>query len=101
MRAHDYGYCVTNHYGDMLCAMSNPTERARERLQSRKGQYRAICALSGLGYSWLSKFSIGIISDPGVNRLLKLERALNELDASETLAFRSQDIDTEEAASVR
>lgn len=76
--------------------MKTPTEQARERLQSRRGQYRRICELGDLDYSWLSKFANRVIVDPGVNRLYRLQSALDELDAGkqETTnpADSSQDI---------
>ena len=62
--------------------MNTPTEQARGRLQARRGQYRRICELGDLDYSWLSKFANGVISDPGVNRLFRLQQALDALDSS-------------------
>jgi transcriptional regulator with XRE-family HTH domain len=61
--------------------MNSPTEQARERLQARRGQYRRICELGDLDYSWLSKFANGVIVDPGVNRLFRLQQALDALDS--------------------
>lgn len=44
-------------------------ELLRERLNSHKGEWRVIAEESGLGYSWLSKFADGRITNPTTDKL--------------------------------
>lgn len=45
------------------------TETLIARLQQTKGNWRVICAETGLGYSWLTKFAQRQIPNPGIKRL--------------------------------
>lgn len=45
-------------------------------LNTRKGEWQAVAAASGVSYSWLSKFANGHIENPGYQTLLKLRESL-------------------------
>jgi hypothetical protein len=42
----------------------------------RKGQWPAIAELAGVSYSWLCKFAVGRIENPGYDSLKRLHGAL-------------------------
>lgn len=48
------------------------TNKARKFVNSKKGQWPAICGATGLGYEWLSKFARGKIKSPSSDRIEKL-----------------------------
>ena len=60
-----------------MSAMSR-TERLREALKSRRGEYADIVAATSLSYWWLSKFARGVIADPGASKLDELEQWLDQ-----------------------
>ena len=45
-------------------------------LEARKGEWQTVAAVSGVSYSWLSKFANGHIANPGFMTLTKLHEAL-------------------------
>jgi len=56
----------------------NRTERLRQALTGRRGEYQAIVDDTGLRYFWLSKFGRGVIADPGASKLDALEAWLRD-----------------------
>lgn len=52
--------------------MSTITQ-VRASLQSRKGDWPAICAATGLSYWWLTKFAQGRIREPGLSKIERLQ----------------------------
>lgn len=57
-------------------------ETTRARLNQFKGRFPEICDRSGLGYSWLSKFSRAKRGKrPGFDQITKLTQVLDELEA--------------------
>lgn len=55
------------------------TVRLQKDLDSRKGEWAKIAAYSGLSYSWLSKFNRGLMSNPTIESLERLETALDNI----------------------
>lgn len=53
-------------------------------LESRRGQWVAVCQATGLNYSWLTKLAQGQITNPTIQRLQTLHDHLVALDRSET-----------------
>lgn len=51
-------------------------EKTKALLQRRKCSLEQIAKESGIGYSWLTKFSSGEIPDPGIKRVEDLYRYL-------------------------
>ena len=45
-------------------------------LEARKGDWQTVATVSGVSYSWLSKFANGHIGNPGFQTLTKLHEAL-------------------------
>ncbi len=67
--------------------MSTVTQ-IRASLQSRKGDWPAICTATGLSYWWLTKFAQGRIREPGLSKIERLQgyisaHPLDEQPASE------------------
>jgi transcriptional regulator with XRE-family HTH domain len=54
----------------------------RKALESKRGEWQAIAAASGVSYSWLSKFVNGHIPNPGYETLKKLGAALAKKKAA-------------------
>lgn len=48
------------------------TNKARKFVIKQKGQWPQLCADTGLGYEWLSKFARGKIKSPSSDRIEKL-----------------------------
>jgi len=59
--------------------MLTEAEALRQKLIECRGQYKKICEIGDLDYSWCSKFARGVIADPGVNRLHRLSVALDRV----------------------
>lgn len=53
----------------------------KARLSRVKGDWPVIAQKSGLSYSWVCKFAVGQISNPGYETLRKLSSALGEKPA--------------------
>lgn len=51
-------------------------EETRQMLQRDKGDWPTTAKETGLGREWLAKLSQGAISDPGVNKIEKLNAYL-------------------------
>jgi len=57
----------------------SPAEQAqilRVKLVARRGDWKYIADQSGIGYSWLSKFGMGQITNPTVTQLQALHEYL-------------------------
>lgn len=52
--------------------------KIRSDLQSRKGDWPAICARTGLSYWWLTKFAQGRIREPGLSKIERLQAYIAE-----------------------
>jgi len=52
-------------------------EKARKGLQRHSGNYPAIAKATGLGLEWLRKFAQGVIDEPRVRKLEKLQKWLD------------------------
>ena len=48
----------------------------RSRLEARRGEWPDIVKQTGVSHSWLSKFARGLIPNPGIRTLEKLDAAL-------------------------
>lgn len=46
----------------------------RASLQSRRGDWPALCRATGLSYWWLTKFAQGRIREPGLSKIERLQR---------------------------
>jgi hypothetical protein len=57
------------------------TEKVRARAKSF-GRYDYVAKESGVGYQWLTKFSVGSIKNPTVANVAKLERFFAEIESS-------------------
>lgn len=64
--------------------MSDLIASTRVRLRRFKGRFPEICQRSGLGYSWVSKFSSGERgANPSFDHITRLQKALDALEARE------------------
>ena len=48
------------------------TEKARNYIKNRKGQWPEICAETGLSYHWVCKFAQGVIKAPSADLIEKV-----------------------------
>lgn len=53
----------------------------RAQLAERKGEWPAIAERAGVSYSWLCKFAVGRIDNPGYDSLKRLNGALSDPSA--------------------
>lgn len=51
----------------------------RAQLNSRRGQWPAICRATDLNYNWMTKFAQGRISDPSASKISRLSTHLATL----------------------
>jgi transcriptional regulator with XRE-family HTH domain len=57
--------------------MLKPIDAAvKAGLAQRRGEWRSLADLSGVSYSWISKFVNNKIPNPGIETLRKLQRAM-------------------------
>jgi hypothetical protein len=47
--------------------------QVRTALQSRRGDWPALCEATGLSYWWVTKFAQGRIREPGLSKIEKLQ----------------------------
>jgi len=59
-------------------------ESVVSRLRKRKGQWREIGDLSNVPYDTVSKIARGVVPEPGVLKVERLDRTLTALDEAET-----------------
>lgn len=70
-----------------MLAVTDAIAAIRARLVRHRGNYRAIAARHGLGYSWLGKFARGDRGTrPSFELVSKLTNALDELDLEQSIA---------------
>ena len=49
-------------------------QSVKAELERRRGEWPALCEATGISYHWLTKLARGVIRDPGISKIDRLQQ---------------------------